>query len=426
MTTTAASPFIVMAKPAGALCNLDCRYCYYLRKTELFPAGERFRMSDETLETYVRSFIEASPGPEVHFVWHGGEPTLLGVQFYRRAVEMQRRHARPGTTIINNLQTNGVAMDDEWCAFLAAERFHVGLSIDGPARTHDACRGDKAGRPTHARVMQSFRQLGRHGIQPDVLCTLNAVTAPHPAEVYRFFLDQGVRWLQFLPVVQRSPDGGVSEWSVTPGQLGDFLCAVFDEWVRHDVGRIAVQTFEDAMRVAMGQPARLCIVSETCGRMLAMEHDGGVYSCDHFVDPEHRTGDIASDALAELADAPRQAAFGDAKRDALPAYCRECPVLAYCNGGCPKDRFALAPDGEPGLNYLCAGYRRFYEHVAPYNARIAAFVRDGAPATAIMAELRTKEAADEAPWRAASRNDPCPCGSRRKYKQCCLGTRRVR
>lgn len=420
----AKAPFLIMAKPAGAICDLDCRYCYYLRKTELFPAGERFRMSDETLETYVRSFIESSPGPEAHFVWHGGEPTLLGVAFYRRAVELQRRHARPGVTVINNLQTNGVALDDEWCDFLAAERFHVGLSIDGPASTHDACRGDKGGRPTHARVMRAYQLLGRHGIQPDALCTLNAVTAQHPAEVYRFFLDQGVRWLQFLPVVQRADDGGVSEWSVTPAALGDFLCAVFDEWVRHDVGRIAVQTFEDAMRVAMGQPASLCTVSETCGRMLAMEHDGAVYACDHFVEPRHRIGDVASSSLAGLVDAPRQAAFGDAKRDALPRYCRECPVLAYCNGGCPKDRFAVTPDGEPGLHYLCAGFRRFYGHVAPHAARVAAIVRGGAAASTIMAELRAKEADAEAPWRAASRNGPCPCGSGRKYKQCCLGRRR--
>ena len=424
VTVATSEPFIVMAKPAGAICNLDCRYCYYLHKVDLFPAGERFRMSDETLETYMRSFIASSPGPEVHFVWHGGEPTLLGVAFYRRAVELQRRHAPEGWPIINNLQTNGVALDDEWCAFLAAERFHVGLSLDGPAQLHDACRADKAGRPTHERVMRALRRLRRHGIEPDVLCTVNAVTAPHPVEVYRFFLDHGVTWLQFLPVVQRAPGGGVSEWSVTPEALGDFLCAVFDEWVRHDVGRIAVQTFEDAMRVAMGQRAILCIFSETCGRMLAMEHDGGVYACDHFVEPERRLGEVASASLSELVDAPRQLAFGRAKRDALPAYCRACPVLAYCNGGCPKDRFAAAPGGEPELNYLCAGYRRFFEHAAPYAARVAAIVRGGGRATSIMTELRAQESDDEARWRAASRNGPCPCGSGRKYKQCCLGRRR--
>ncbi len=425
MTATAA-PFIVMAKPAGAVCNLDCRYCYYLGKTQLFPAGERFRMTDELLEDYVRSFIEASPGPAVHFVWHGGEPTLLGVDFYRRAVELQARYVPDGWTCINNLQTNGVRLDDEWCSFLAGHRFHVGISIDGPARLHDAFRTDKGGAPTHEHVMRSLRMLQRHGIQPDVLCTLNAITAAQPTEVYRFFLDQGVRWLQFLPVVQRTLDGGVSEWSVTPGAMGAFLCTVFDEWVRHDVGRIAVQAFEDCLRVATGEPATLCIVSETCGRMLAMEHDGSVFACDHFVDPEHRIGNVSTDALATLVDAPRQAAFGAAKRDALPRYCLDCPVLASCNGGCPKDRFTQSPDGEPGLNYLCAGYRRFYQHVAPYMARIAALSRGGGRPAAIMAELKLKEAGDEAPWRSASRNDPCPCGSGRKYKQCCLGTRRPR
>jgi uncharacterized protein len=424
--TAAAEPFLVMAKPAGAVCNLYCRYCYYLAKTQLFPAGERFRMTDEVLETYVRSFIEASPGPVVHFVWHGGEPTLLGVEFYRRAVELQPRYAPDGWTCINNLQTNGVRLDDEWCAFLAEHEFHVGISIDGTARTHDACRTDAAGGPTHEHVMRSLRMLQRHGIQPDVLCTLNSVTAQHPAEVYRFFLDQGVRWLQFLPVVQRAPGGGVSEWSVTPEAMGAFLCTVFDEWVRHDVGRIAIQAFEDCLRVAAGEPATLCIVSETCGRMLAMEHDGSVYSCDHFVDAEHLIGNVATDSLAGLVDAPRQAAFGAAKRDALPRYCLECPVLTSCNGGCPKDRFVTTADGEPGLNYLCAGYRRFYEHVAPYASRIAALNRTGAGPAAIMAELKLKEADAEAPWRSASRNDPCPCGSGRKYKQCCLGTRRAR
>jgi len=273
-----ATPFIIMAKPSGPVCNLDCRYCYYLGKTRLFPAGERFHMTTDVLETYVRSFIEASPGPVVHFVWHGGEPTLLGAGFYRNALEFQTRYLPPGWTCINNLQTNGVLLDDEWCAFLAERRFHVGISIDGPARLHDACRTDKAGRPTHELVVRALRLLQRHGIQPDVLCTLNAVTAPHAVEVYRFFLDHGVRWLQFLPVVQRTADGGVSDWSVTPDALGTFVCTVFDEWIRHDVGRIAVQTFEECLQVWMGEPASLCIMAETCGRVLAMADGGEGYA----------------------------------------------------------------------------------------------------------------------------------------------------
>ncbi len=423
---TTAIPFVVMAKPTGPACNLGCRYCYYLDKTRLFPARERFRMSDEVLEAYVRSFIEASPGPVVQFVWHGGEPTLLGVGFYRRALQLQERYLPPGWTCINNLQTNGVLLDDEWCGFLAEHRFSVGISIDGPARLHDACRTDNAGRSTHRQVTRALRLLQRRGIHPDVLCTLNSVTAPHPVEVYRFFLDHGVRWLQFLPIVQRTSGGGVSDLSVTPEAMGVFLCTVFDEWVRHDVGRIAVQTFAECLRVWMGEKATLCVMAETCGRALAVEHDGSVYSCDHFVEPGHRIGDLSAHGLAALVEAPEQVVFGSAKRDGLPNCCRECPVLFVCNGGCPKDRFAAAPDGEDGLNYLCAGYRRFYEHVAPYMARMAGLARRRTPVSTIMTELKLKEANDEEPWRRASRNDPCPCGSGRKYKRCCLGTHRPR
>jgi len=415
-----------MAKPLGPICNLNCGYCYYLGKTSLFPAGERFRMADDVLEAYVRSFIEASPGPVVQFVWHGGEPTLIGLQFYRRVLELQKRYTPADWTCVNNLQTNGVLLDDEWCAFLAEHRFHVGISIDGPARLHDACRVDNSGRPTHRQVKRALELLQRHDIHPDVLCTLTAVTAPHPVEVYRFFLDHGVRWLQFLPVVQRSSGGGVSDLSVTPEAMGAFLCTVFDEWVRHDMRRITVQTFAECLFVWMGQPASLCTMAETCGRALAVEHDGSVYSCDHFVEPEHRIGDVASDALATLVDGPVQVAFGRVKREGLPGRCRECPVLTACNGGCPKDRFASAADGEEGLNYLCAGYRQFYEHVAPYMARMAALARLREPVSAIMTELKLKEADADGPWRRASRNDPCPCGSGRKFKRCCLPTYRPR
>ncbi len=409
-----------MAKPLGPTCNLNCTYCYYLSKTSLFPADEQYRMTDDVLEAYVRSFIESSPGPFVHFVWHGGEPTLLGLDFYRRVITVQERYLPPEWTCINNLQTNGVMIDEEWCDFLAEHRFHVGISIDGSAWLHDACRVDNAGKPTHRRVMRALDLLQRRGIEPDVLCTLNAMTAPHPTEVYRFFLDQGVKWLQFLPVVQRTPDGGASDLSVTPEAMGAFLCTVFDEWIRHDVGRIVVQTFAECLNVAMGKPADLCIMAETCGRALAIEHDGSVYSCDHFVDPEYRLGNVSSDSLSVLVDAPEQVAFGQAKRDALPGYCRECPVLSVCNGGCPKDRFVSTPDGEEGLNYLCAGYRQFYEHAAPYMVRMAGLARRRKPAPTIMAELKLEEADEERPWREASRNDPCPCGSGRKYKRCCL------
>ena len=421
-----AIPFSVMAKPLGPTCNLNCGYCYYLSKTSLFPVNEHFRMTDEVLEAYVRSFIESSPGPIIHFVWHGGEPTLLGLDFYRRVVELQGRYLPTEWTCINNLQTNGVMIDEQWCDFLAEHRFHVGISIDGPARFHDACRIDNAGRPTHRQVTRALGLLQRRNIHPDVLCTLNAVNAPHPQEVYRFFVDRGVRWLQFLPVVQRTSDGGVSDLSVTPEAMGSFLCTVFDEWVRHDMHRNVVQTFAECLNVWMDRPASLCIMAETCGRALALEHDGSVYSCDHFVESEHRIGDVSTDALEALVEAPEQVAFGQAKRDALPDYCKECPVLAVCNGGCPKDRFVSAPNGQQGLNYLCAGYRQFYQHVAPYMVRMAGLARRREPVFTIMTELKLKEAADEEPWRTASRNDPCPCGSSRKFKRCCLPTYRPR
>ncbi len=417
-------PFVVMAKPVGPICNLDCGYCYYLGKTGLFPPGEHFRMSPEVLESYVSSFIAASPGPVVHFGWHGGEPTLAGVEFYRQVLEIQHRYLPAGWRCLNNMQTNGTLLNERWCTFLAEHHFSVGLSIDGPAVLHDASRPDRHGRPTHERALRGLGLLRAAGIEPDVLCTLNALTAAHPREVYRFFVDQNVQWVQFLPVVEKVPDGGVSERSVTPEAMGEFLCTVFDEWVRHDVARIGVQNFLECFLVVSGKPANLCVMSRTCGRVLAMEHDGSVYSCDHYVDAGHRLGNVTSDGLATLIGSPTQLAFGEAKHDALPAYCRECPVGFLCHGGCPKDRFATTPDGEGGLNHLCAGYRRLYSHVLPYLMRMAALARQGRPIFEITVELEAAEHEDRERWRLTGRNDPCPCGSGRKYKQCCLLTRR--
>jgi uncharacterized protein len=420
---SSAEPFVVMAKPVGPICNLDCGYCYYLGKKALFPPQERFRMTPQVLESYISSFIASSPGPLVHFGWHGGEPTLAGIGFYRRVVELQERHLPPGWRCVNNIQTNGTLLDKRWCSFLAENHFAVGLSIDGPASVHNASRPDRHGRPTHDRAMSGLDALRAAGIEPDVLCTLNALTAAHPSEVYRFFVDQKVQWLQFLPVVERAPDG-VSPRSVTPEAMGEFLCTIFDEWVRHDVERIGVQNFLECFLVVTGKPANLCVMSRTCGRVLAMEHDGSVYSCDHFVDPGHRLGEVTSDGLAPLVDSPAQAAFGEAKHDRLPPCCRECPVGFLCHGGCPKDRFATTPAGEGGLNYLCAGYLRFYGHVLPYLRRMAALARNGRPIFEISAELEAAEHEDRLRWRTTGRNDSCPCGSGRKYKQCCLMTRR--
>jgi len=421
---TVAAPVVVMAKPVGPVCNFNCGYCYYLRKTGLFGPGERYRMGHDILEAYVAALIAASPGPDVHFVWHGGEPTLAGMPFYTEALALQERYLPAGWSCENNIQTNGSLLDDAWCAFLAEHRFTVGLSIDGPARLHDAGRPDRRGRPTHDRVMRGLRNLRAHGIEPDVLCTLNARNVAYPAEVYRFFLREDVRWLQFLPVVDRGADGRVSDWSVPAEAMGEFLCSVFDEWVRHDVGRIGVQNFLEGLLVATGQPANLCVVAETCGRVLAAEHDGSVYSCDHFVDPAHRLGDVSTDGIMSLIDGDAQRRFGAGKRESLPACCRTCPVLRFCNGGCPKDRFAACPDGETGLNFLCAGYRRFFGHIEPYLGRMAALAQLGRSPTAIMGELELAEHTERQRWRAAARNDPCPCGSGLKYKRCCLPNRR--
>jgi uncharacterized protein len=422
MTTT--QPFVVMAKPVGPVCNLECGYCYYLDKSQMFPAGERFKMAPEVLEAYVSSFIAASPGPVVHFGWHGGEPTLAGIEFYRRVVELQRRYLPARWSCINNLQTNGTLLDERWCQFLAEHNFAVGISIDGPAALHDEHRCDRRGRPTHARAMRGFGLLRAAGVDPDVLCTLNASSAARPAEVYRFFVKHDVRWLQFLPVVERLAGGGLSERSVTPEAMGEFLCTVFDEWVRHDIERIGVQNFLECFLVASGRPPNICVMSSTCGRILAMEHDGGVYACDHFVDPAHKLGDLMSSSLAALVELPEQIAFGQAKGDGLPRYCRDCPVLRYCNGGCPKDRIATSPEGEPGLNYLCPGYRRFYAHVRPYLERMAVLSVNGSPISVISEELELTERDERARWASTGRNDACPCGSGRKFKQCCLGRRR--
>ena len=411
-----------MAKPIGPLCNLACSYCYYLPKTGLFPTRERFRMSDEVLEAFVAAFIGASPGPTVHFVWHGGEPTLAGIGFYRRAVELQRRYLPEGWTCWNSLQTNGTLLDDRWCSFLAEERFAVGISIDGPSVVHDASRRDRHGRPSHARTMNGFRRLRAHGVDPDVLCTVNSTTVKAPLDIYRYFLDQGVTWLQFIPVVERGPDGGPTEATVAPGAFGRFLCAMFDEWVRHDVGRVGVQNFLEPLLVLLGQSPNLCVMAETCGLALAIEHDGSVYACDHFVDTGHQLGDVRRDGLASLVRSARQQAFGRGKRDTLPEACLACPVLALCNGGCPKQRLVRLAEreGGAGRNYLCAGYKAFYTHALPYLRRMAVIADLGRPLSGVMSQLEDEERDQRRRWRETGRNETCPCGSGKKFKACCF------
>ncbi|MHB8189452.1 MAG: anaerobic sulfatase maturase [Ferrimicrobium sp.] len=411
-------PFAVMVKPTGPICNLDCGYCYYLDAVKLFNSSERFRASEAVLETYIRANIEQSPGPVVYFSWHGGEPTLVGIEFYQRIIELQKKHLPSSWTASNNIQTNATLLNERWCQFLAANHFTVGISIDGPAALHDTLRRDKGGRGSHARVIRGLRLLRAHGIEPDVLCTLNSITAQHPLSVYRFFREQNVTWLQFLPVVKCSSDGKIDPLSVDPTMMGTFLCTVFDEWVRHDVATIGVQNFLESLLVWSGQRANLCTMTETCGRVLAMEHDGSVYSCDHFVDREHLLGTI-DDGLSTLLDSPKQRAFGRAKRDHLSTACKECPVLFACNGGCPKDRLAFTQDGEDRQNYLCSGYRRFFEHIDPYMRHMVALARRGVPIVRIMTEIAAQDTQTRKNRPSLGRNDPCHCGSGIKYKNCC-------
>lgn len=403
-----------MAKPVGPACNLACGYCYYLDSARLYERPHRFRMSDAMLERYVRQFIEASPGPLVHFVWHGGEPTLAGLGFYRRAVELQRRYLPEGWKCWNNLQTNGTLLDDAWCAFLAEEGFEVGVSLDGPAVLHDSHRRDSLGRGSHARVMAGLRRLLDHGVEPDLLCTVTAATAAEPLTVYRYLRDLGPSFLQFLPVVSPVEGGGVSADSVSSEAYGRFLCAVFDEWLRRDLGRVMVQLFGECLRVWEGQGPLLCLMAESCGRVLVVEHDGAVYSCDHYVRPEYRLGNLRSAHLGTLVDSEAQLRFGQAKREALPSQCRACPWLRACNGGCPKDRVGVTDAGEPGLNHLCGGLRAFFVHADPYLRRMAVLGRSGWATVA--ADVR---AADRARWHGVGRNDLCPCGSGLKVKRCC-------
>ena len=365
--------FQVFVKPAGPLCNLACRYCYYLDKGSLYKEAESLRMSEDILEEYIVQHIETSPDEIIRFSWHGGEPTILGVDFFRKVIALQRKHKPGRRFIVNGMQTNGTLLDDEWCRFLAAEGFAVGLSLDGPREMHNRCRVTRAGRPTFAQTICGYELLRRHGVSTDILCVVNAHNVRHPLEVYRFFKQIEASYVTFLPLVGQHPgrSGGVSADTVPAEAWGFFLCAVFDEWLSGDIGRIKVQIFEEATRTAFGQEHSLCLFRPVCGDVPVLEHNGDFYSCDHFVDADHRLGNIRETALVELLESPAQTAFGQAKLKALPYLCRTCEVKEMCNGECPKNRFLRTPDGETGLNYLCAGYHRFFTHCRPFVTEVA-------------------------------------------------------
>lgn len=408
-----AKPMHVMAKPTGPICNLDCGYCYFLSKEELYP-GDRFRMSDGMLDTYMRRLFESQPGPEVTVAWQGGEPTLMGVDFFRRVVELADSCRRPGQVVHHSIQTNGTLLTDELCELFATNGFLVGISLDGPRELHDANRVDKRANPTFDKVMAGLDLLKRHEVDFNVLCTVNSANQDHPLEVYRFLRDEaGAHHLQFIPIVERTsgsvttPTDTVTDRSVDPAAWGRFMISIFDEWVVRDVGTVFVQMFDAALAAWMDLPASLCIFAETCGDAVVVEHNGDVYSCDHFVEPTFLLGNIAGSRLDEMVASSAQRAFGAAKRDGLPRQCLECEVLFACRGECPKNRFATTPGGDPDLNYLCSGYKAFFGHIDVPMRLMADLLRQGSTAAGIMAIFAT-----------AGRNEPCPCGSGLKAKRC--------
>ena len=427
--------FHLLAKPSGSTCNIDCTYCFFLSKEALYP-NEKSRMSAATLETYIRQLVESHRTPQVTVAWQGGEPTLMKVEFFRRAVELVEKYRKPGQTVQHTFQTNGILLDDEWCAFFKEHNFLVGLSVDGPRELHDAYRRDRRKQGTFDRVMQGLQHLKRHGVEFNILCTVNAANEKHGRAVYRFFRDElGAKWIQFIPIVERASEETLAVanqgWSEQPGrkrllytqtgnlvtersvggeQYGRFLVDVFEEWVRHDVGQVYVQLFDVTLEAFFGRHL-LCIHAPTCGYGPALEHNGDLYSCDHFVEPRFLLGNIHKTHMLKLVASPEQRKFGDDKRDTLTAQCQRCEVKALCNGGCPKDRFALSRDGDPGQNYLCAGLELFFKHTLPAMRAMARLIQQ----RRYPAELMTMIAAEDAkrgPYHA------CPCGSGRKFRFC--------
>ncbi len=435
LARTAPPQFHLLAKPSGSTCNLDCTYCFFLSKEALYP-NDRQRMSEVTLENYIRQLLEAHRSPEVTVAWQGGEPTLMGLPFFRRAMEFVEQYRKPGQRVLNTFQTNGVLLDDDWCAFLKSHEFLVGLSVDGPQDIHDTYRVNRGGKGTFAEVMRGLSFLKKHGVEFNILCTVNAANQHRGREVYQFFRDQlGATWMQFIPIVERAAaetiDVANQGWSERPGQprllytqtgslvtertvggrqYGQFLVDIFEEWVRHDVGRTYVQLFDVTLHAYFGEYT-LCIHAPTCGFGPALEHNGNLYACDHFVEPGYKLGNINETHMLHLVASPQQRTFGLDKRDALTAQCRSCPVRALCNGGCPKERFMLSRDGEPGHSYLCESFELFFNHTRPAMDQMARLLRANRYASEVMDWVRAEDARRD-------RYAPCTCGSGRKFKHC--------
>ncbi len=401
--------FHMMAKPIGPVCNLNCRYCFYTEKQALFPGKKNFRMSDAILEAFIDKYINEQEIPEIQFVWQGGEPTLLGLDFFKKAVSFQQKYAG-NKIIINSLQTNGTLLDDDWCRFLKKSGFMVGLSLDGPAALHDAWRVTKNGGPTHSMVLRGLSLLQKYDIPFNAMVSVTRESCERPLEIYRFLKDRGIRHIQFTPIVERVPDTEAAElglknaapplpdsvttgtrvtpWSVGSEAYGDFLIRIFDEWVRNDVGSVFVMNFEWALEAWMGLPSTICIFAEQCGRAVVLEHNGDIYSCDHYVYPRYRIGNILTDGPGEVIASETQARFGREKEASLPKVCRECEVLFACHGECPRHRFMTSKDGEPGLSYLCAGYLKYFRHIHPYMKVMRQLIDNGRPADLVMKAIK--------------------------------------
>jgi uncharacterized protein len=426
--------FHLLAKPTGASCNLNCSYCFFLDKKMLYP-GSWFRMSEELLEQYIKQLVEAHQVDQVTVSWQGGEPTMMGLDFYRRSIEFEKKYSRPGMAFLNTMQTNGVLLDDEWCRFFKENNFLIGISIDGPEELHNAYRVDKRGKPTFKRVMKGLQLLQKHRVEYNVLTAVNNVNSRYPQEVYEFLCYEAkTDWIQFIPVVERINKDGrflyqegdtVSERSVLPEQLGNFLSIIFDKWVRNDVGKVYVQTFEAAARNWFGMPASgMCVFNENCGLGPVLEHNGDLYSCDHFVEPKYLIGNIQETHMSELMASKKQQKFGRDKSELLPDFCLECDVLFACRGECPKNRFKytppdkIHPEGQPGLNYLCAGFKHFFHHINEPMKIIADLIRRGKPASDVMGIIKEKDKEWAQILSSTGRNDPCPCGSGKKFKKC--------
>jgi uncharacterized protein len=428
--------FHLLAKPSGSTCNIDCTYCFFLSKEALYP-NDKSRMSEATLEAYLRQLLESHRSPTVTVAWQGGEPTLMRVEFFRRAVELVEQYRQPGQVVQHTFQTNGILLNDEWCEFFKEHNFLVGLSCDGPREIHDTYRLDRRTRGTFDKVMDGWRMLRKHDVDFNILCTVNAANADHGRLVYQFFRDElGAKWVQFIPIVERAtaetleiankgwsaPEAGrkrllytqtgnlVTERSVGSEKYGQFLIDIFEEWVRHDIGSVYVQMFDVTLEAFFGRHL-LCIHAPTCGFGPALEHNGDLYSCDHFVEPDYLLGNIHKTHMLTLLATPQQQKFGQDKRDTLTKQCQDCKVRHLCNGGCPKDRFITSRDGEEGHNYLCAGLERFFMHTGPAFAAMAQLIQQGKAPADVMATVNAEDQ-HRGPY------SLCPCGSGEKFRFC--------